>query len=122
MDHGDLIRIRNRPFESGIIPVPKGHYFKHYTFNSGSPAIDVSRDMMPARAAVEPTSAQSTPEITAVVPMAATAVWAMVLIARIPAARIHLFQYSLSIYLSSFSTDILCSNIKYALDQWTSTI
>ena len=58
-------------------------------FSSGKPAADVSRDRIPASAAVDPTNTQFISDIATVVPMVATAVCAMVFTALIPAALTH---------------------------------
>ena len=71
------------------------HYHLYY-YTSGRPvAMLVKIDRIPARRDVLPTVSQSTSDMTAVVPIAATAVWQIVRSARIPAA----FQNSFPIIL-----------------------
>lgn len=60
-----------------------------YSASSGKPATDVSMERIPATAAVDPTNIQFTSDIAMVVPMAATAVCAIVFTALTPAAFAH---------------------------------
>lgn len=65
-----------------------------YSLISGKPLTEIKRDNNPERSEAETTNFQSTAEITAEVPIVATAVSATVLIALIPAAFNHLINLS----------------------------
>jgi hypothetical protein len=56
--------------------------------------MDVRSDSTPARSVTEPTSSQSMSAITVVAPIVATAVCAIVLTARIPAAFHHFIHFT----------------------------
>ena len=59
---------------------------KIYFFNSGKPAIDVSNDNNPAKSEADITPFQPTSSNMVTVPIVATAVYAIVFMALIPAA------------------------------------
>ena len=65
-----------------------------YSLISGKPLTEIKRDNNPERSEAETTNFQSTADITAEVPIVATAVSATVLIALIPAAFNHLINFS----------------------------
>lgn len=67
------------------------------------PATDVSKDTSPASAVADTTSFQSTAATTAAAPIVAIAVYAIVLIARIPAAFNHFFVHTLGFNTQFFS-------------------
>ena len=87
--------------------------FSHYPYSShtsGIPATDVSTETIPASTAVPATIFQSTWEIDTAAGMSATAVCAIVLIARIPAAFNHLFVLILSLKTQFFIPLPPCNN------------
>nr|DAU37772.1 MAG TPA: hypothetical protein [Caudoviricetes sp.] len=79
-------RLFNNAHSASVPSSSSGH-------SSGIPAREVSRDSTPASREALPTIIQSTSDITAVVPMVATAVCATVFSARMPAALIQFFQH-----------------------------
>ena len=81
-----------------------------YCFISGSPAMLVSKESIPARAEVLITVAQCTPESMAVVPIEAMAVCATVLIALIDAALNHFKKLSLFIFSTPYFTILFTSD------------
>ena len=74
------------------------------SFTSGSPARLVSRQRTPDNTAAESTANQLTSSIIAVVPMVATAVCEVVLIARTPAALNHIPPRTTLYYSEIFLT------------------